>query len=45
LARGHAAALGSPGKEQLWTSAYYVGTAGHVSTTIIKRYIVENQGK
>jgi putative transposase len=33
------------GKEQLWTSAYYVGTAGHVSATIIKRYIAENQGK
>ena len=33
------------GKEHLWTSSYYVGTAGNVSTETIKRYIVENQGK
>ena len=33
------------GKEQLWTSAYYVGTAGSVSAEVIKRYIMESQGK
>ena len=33
------------GKEHLWTSSYYVGTAGNVSAETIKRYIVENQGK
>ena len=33
------------GKEHLWTSSYYVGTAGAVSAETIKRYIVENQGK
>lgn len=33
------------GKEHLWTSAYYVGTAGNVSAETIKRYIMENQGK
>jgi putative transposase len=33
------------GKDSLWTSAYYVGTAGHVSADIIKRYITECQGK
>lgn len=33
------------GKKQLWTSAYYVGTAGSVSAEVIKRYIMENQGK
>lgn len=33
------------GKDQLWTSAYYVGTAGVVSAETIKRYISECQGK
>lgn len=33
------------GRESLWTSAYYVGTAGHVSSEIIRRYITECQGK
>jgi len=33
------------GKEQLWTSAYYVGTAGAVSAEVIRRYITECQGK
>jgi putative transposase len=33
------------GKDSLWTSAYYVGTAGHVSAEVIKRYITECQGK
>jgi REP element-mobilizing transposase RayT len=33
------------GKEQLWTSAYYVGTAGSVSAETIRRYIMECQGK
>ena len=33
------------GKEHLWTSAYYVGTAGAVSAETIKRYIMECQGK
>jgi putative transposase len=33
------------GKEQLWTSAYYVGTAGAVSASVIRRYISDCQGK
>lgn len=33
------------GKDQLWTSAYYVGTAGMVSAETIRRYITECQGK
>lgn len=33
------------GKEHLWTSAYYVGTAGAVSAEVIRRYIMECQGK
>jgi putative transposase len=33
------------GKEHLWTSSYYEGTAGNVSAEIIKRYIEECQGK
>jgi putative transposase len=33
------------GKEHLWTSSYYVGTAGAVSAETIKRYITECQGK
>lgn len=33
------------GKDQLWTSAYYVGTAGAVSANVIRRYISECQGK
>jgi putative transposase len=32
------------GQDQLWTQAYYVGTAGAVSTAIIRRYIAECQG-
>ena len=33
------------GGKQLWTQSYYVGTAGKVSTEIIRRYISECQGK
>ena len=33
------------GKEHLWTSAYYIGTAGSVSAEVIHRYISECQGK
>jgi len=33
------------GKDHLWTQAYYVGTAGNVSTDVIRRYIEECQGK
>ena len=33
------------GKEHLWSSSYYVGTAGHVSAETIKRYIEVCQGK
>ena len=33
------------GKDKLWTSAYYVGTAGTVSSETIIRYITECQGK
>lgn len=33
------------GKDRLWTSAYYVGTAGAVSAEVIRRYIMECQGK
>lgn len=33
------------GKESLWTSSYYVGTAGAVSAEVIRRYITECQGK
>jgi REP element-mobilizing transposase RayT len=33
------------GKEHLWSSAYYVGTAGPVSTETIKRYITECRGQ
>ena len=33
------------GKDRLWTSAYYVGTAGQVSSETIIRYISECQGK
>jgi len=29
----------------LWAKGYYVGTAGHVSTETIKRYIEESQQK
>lgn len=29
----------------LWTRSYYVGTAGHVSAAIIKRYIDEQKGQ
>ena len=33
------------GKEQLWTQAYYVATAGVLSAKVIERYITEFQGK
>ena len=33
------------GKEHLWTSSYYVGTAGAVAAETIKRYITDCQGK
>ncbi len=33
------------GKDHLWTSSYYVGTAGSVSAETIFRYITECQGK
>jgi putative transposase len=33
------------GKDQLWTSAYFIGTAGKVSAETIRRYITECQGK
>jgi len=33
------------GTDHLWTQAYYVGTAGAVSTETIRRYIAECQGK
>ena len=33
------------GKERLWTSSYYVGTAGQVTSETIIRYINECQGK
>jgi putative transposase len=33
------------GRDRLWTSAYYVGTAGEVSSETIIRYISECQGK
>lgn len=32
-------------REQLWTQAYYVGTAGAVSAEVIRRHIAECQGK
>jgi putative transposase len=33
------------GNDQLWTQAYYVGTAGQVTTNTIRKYIMECQGK
>lgn len=33
------------GKDELWTSAYYVGTAGQMGAETIRRYIMECQGK
>ena len=33
------------GKDHLWTSSYYVGTAGSVSAETIRRYIMECRGK
>jgi putative transposase len=33
------------GKEHLWSSSYYVGTAGSVSAEVIRHYIMECQGK
>jgi len=33
------------GRDHLWTQAYYIGTAGNVSSETIRRYIEECQGK
>ena len=33
------------GRDRLWTSAYYVGTVGQVSSETIIRYITQCQGK
>jgi putative transposase len=33
------------GRDSLWTSAYYVGTAGNMSSQTIVRYITECQGR
>ena len=33
------------GEDQLWTQAYYVGTAGQVTTEIVRKYIMDCQGK
>jgi len=33
------------GKYQLWTKAYYIGTAGNTSAQVIRRYIEECQGE
>lgn len=33
------------GRDQLWTQAYYVGTAGEVSAAVIRRYIEDGQGQ
>jgi putative transposase len=33
------------GKDSLWTSAYYVGTAGAISAEVVRRYITDCQGK
>lgn len=33
------------GRDQLWTQAYYVGTAGQVSAQIIQRYITHCQNR
>ena len=33
------------GKDHLWTQAYYVGTAGSVSAAVIRRDMLECQGK
>ncbi len=33
------------GRDQLWTNAYYAGTAGQVSAETIRRYITECQGQ
>lgn len=33
------------GKDHLWTSTYYCGTAGAVSAEVIRRYITKCQGK
>lgn len=33
------------GKDHLWTSRYYVGTAGVVAAETIRRYIMECQSK
>jgi len=32
-------------KDKLWTGTYYVGSAGHVSSETIRRYIAECQPK
>ncbi|WP_328805807.1 IS200/IS605 family transposase [Sabulicella rubraurantiaca] len=33
------------GRDQLWTQAYYVGTAGEMSAQTIRRYIEDCQGR
>jgi len=33
------------GRDQLWTRAYYVGTAGSVTAQTIRRYITKSQGQ
>jgi putative transposase len=33
------------GRQQLWTQAYYVGTAGAVSAMVIRKYITDCQGR
>ena len=33
------------GRDSLWTSAYYVGTVGKVSSETVIRYITQCQGK
>lgn len=33
------------GRDPLWTGAYYIGTAGHVSAETIRRYITECQAQ
>ncbi|RLI41054.1 IS200/IS605 family transposase [Candidatus Bathyarchaeota archaeon] len=35
---------GTVNEESLWTRTYYVGSAGHVSSETIRRYIEECQG-
>jgi len=30
-------------KDKLWSSSYYIGTAGHVSSETVERYICEQE--